>query len=70
YAYRLIANVKSGEEITFDKVESVLVTEKAVPVGAFASKTKIEDSKGNFVFTNPQNVKDASFNTFYNFMVQ
>ena len=46
YAYRLISNVKSGEEITFDKVESVLVTEKAVPVGAFAAKTKTVDSKG------------------------
>ena len=31
---------------------------------------KIEDSKGNFVFNNPQKVKDASFNTFYNFMEQ
>ena len=40
YAYRLKTNVKSGEEITSDKVESVLVTEKAVPAGSFASKTQ------------------------------
>lgn len=46
YAYRLKSDVKSGEEITLDKVESVLVTEKAVPLGAFPSKTKIEKSKG------------------------
>ncbi len=46
YAYRLKSNVKSGEEITLDKVESVLVTEKAVPTGAFAAKTKIVDSNG------------------------
>lgn len=46
YAYRLKVDVKSGEEITFDKVESVLVTEKAVPVGAFPSKTKATSSKG------------------------
>ena len=47
YAYRLKVDVKSGEEITLDKVESVLVTEKAVPVGAFASKTKNQATKGN-----------------------
>ena len=47
YAYRLKVNVRSGEEITFDKVESVLVTEKAVPTGAFASKTKIKNAKGD-----------------------
>ena len=46
YAYRLKKSVKSGEEITFDKVESVLVTEKAVPDGAFASKIKTKNSKG------------------------
>ncbi len=46
YAYRLKADVKSGEEITLDKVESVLVTEKAVPVGAFAAKTKTTSSSG------------------------
>lgn len=44
YAYRLRVDVKSGEEITLDKVEPVLVTEKAVPTGAFASKTKTETS--------------------------
>lgn len=46
YAYRLKVGVKSGEEITLDKVESIIVTEKAVPIGAFASKTKIANSKG------------------------
>ena len=44
YAYRLKVAVRSGEEITADKVESVLVTERAVPAGAFASKTKVGDS--------------------------
>lgn len=38
YAYALITNVRSGEEITAGKVQPVLVTEKAVPTGAFASK--------------------------------
>lgn len=38
YAYSLIKDVKSGEEITSSMVQSVLVTEKAVPKGAFASK--------------------------------
>ena len=46
YAYKLKTSVQSGEEITFDKVESVLVTEKAVPIGAFPSKTKITNSNG------------------------
>lgn len=45
YAYRLKTSVRSGEEITLDKVESVLVTEKAVPSGAFASKTKSDKNK-------------------------
>lgn len=49
YAYRLRADVKSGEEITIDKVESVLVTNKAVPAGGFASKT--ENSKGKWTDT-------------------
>lgn len=47
YAYRLKTSVKSGEEITVDKVESVLVTSKAVPAGGFASKT--QSSKGKWV---------------------
>ncbi len=51
YAYRLKVDIKSGEEITLDKVESVLVTEKAVPAGAFASKTKNENSKGRETWT-------------------
>lgn len=38
YAYALVANVRSGEEITPGKVQAVLVTEKAVPAGAFAAK--------------------------------
>ena len=46
YAYRLKTAVQSGGEITFNMVESVLVTEKAVPAGAFPSKTKITNSKG------------------------
>ncbi len=46
YAYRLKVDVKSGEEITLNKVESIIVTEKAVPVGAFPSKTKTTNSKG------------------------
>ncbi len=45
YAYRLKVAVKSGEEITANKVEAVLVTEKAVPTGAFASKTQNAETK-------------------------
>ena len=41
YAYALSSDVRSGEEITSGMVQSVLVTGKAVPVGAFASKSKI-----------------------------
>ena len=52
YAYRLKTNVRSGEEITVDKVEAILVTEKAVPAGAFASKTKTKNSKGKEEWTN------------------
>ena len=44
YAYRLKTNVKSGQEITSAMVESIIVTEKAVPAGAFASKTKKEEN--------------------------
>ena len=50
YAYRLKTDVKSGEEITPDKVESIIVTEKAVPTGAFASKVKQENAKGKEVW--------------------
>lgn len=46
YVYRLKTNVESGEEIDSTKVESVLVTSKVIPEGAFASKTKNTDSKG------------------------
>lgn len=38
YAYSLVKDVKSGQEITSSMVQPVLVTEKAVPKGAFASK--------------------------------
>ena len=40
YAYALATNVRAGEEITSGKVQAVLVTEKAVPMGAFAAKVK------------------------------
>jgi len=59
YAYRLKIDVESGEEITFDKVESVLVSEKAVPTGAFASKIKTANSKGKEVWV------DAGFPSGY-----
>lgn len=45
YAYRLKTDVKSGEEITPDKVESVLVSAKAIPTGAFPSKIQNEKTK-------------------------
>lgn len=51
YAYRLKTDVKAGAEITSGMVESIVVTEKAVPTGAFASKTKTTDSKGKEVWT-------------------
>lgn len=46
YAYRLKTNVPAAQEITAADVEEVIVTEKAVPAGAFASKIKKTDSKG------------------------
>ena len=46
YAYRLNTNVQAGQEITSSMVESIIVTEKAVPAGAFASKTKVTDERG------------------------
>lgn len=50
YVYRLNTSVKSGEEITSDKVTSVLVASEAVPTGAFPSKTKItQDGKDSWV---------------------
>lgn len=45
YAYRLKADVKSGEEITADKVEEILVKDKVVPAGAFPSRIKTADGK-------------------------
>lgn len=50
YAYSLIKDVKSGEEITSSMVQSVLVTEKAVPKGAFASKVNT-GTKGKETWT-------------------
>lgn len=46
YVYRLKNNVESGHEVTIADVESIVVTSKAVPSDAFASKTKTTDSKG------------------------
>lgn len=46
YVYRLKNNVESGHEVTTADVESIVVTSKAVPSDAFASKTKTTDSKG------------------------
>lgn len=46
YVYILKSDVKSGETIDSTKVESVLVTSKVTPTGAFASKTKKTDEKG------------------------
>lgn len=50
YVYRLNTAVKSGEEVTSDKVTSVLVTSEAVPTGAASSKTKVsKDGKDTWV---------------------
>jgi len=46
YAYRLKNNIASGQEIKTSDVESVLVTSKVVPVGAFPSKRQLKDEKG------------------------
>lgn len=46
YAYRLKTNIPAAQEITSADVEEVIVTEKAVPAGAFASRTKTTDSRG------------------------
>lgn len=46
YAYRLNTNVQAGQTITSSMVEPIIVTEKAVPAGAFASKTKTTDDRG------------------------
>lgn len=46
YAYRLNTNVQAGQTITSSMVEPIIVTEKAVPAGAFASKTKTTDNRG------------------------
>lgn len=48
YTYRLSKDIKSGEKITTDKVEAIQVTSKAVPAGAFASKTK-DTSTGKWI---------------------
>lgn len=44
YVYRLKSNVQSGQDITVNMVESIMVTDKVVPSGAFASKTKKEEN--------------------------
>lgn len=46
YVYRLKTAVQSGEEITSDKVVSVLVNSEAVPTGASAAKRKITGKDG------------------------
>lgn len=51
YVYRLKNNVESGHEVTIADVESIVVTSKAVPSDAFASKTKTTDSKGKETWT-------------------
>ena len=51
YAYRLKNDVSAAHDITVADVEEVIVTEKAVPAGAFASKVKTKDSKGKETWT-------------------
>ena len=50
YVYKLKTSIKSGDEITLNNVESILVTDKAVPTKAFASKIKTEDSNGKEIW--------------------
>lgn len=52
YAYRLKNDVSAAHDITVADVEEVIVTEKAVPAGAFASKVKTKDAKGKETWTN------------------
>lgn len=51
YAYRLKRDVKALEDITASDVEEVVVTTKAVPTGAYASKTQKTDAKGKTTWT-------------------
>ena len=51
YVYKLKSSVEAGHEITVANVESVMVTSKAVPSDAFASKTKTTNSKGKETWT-------------------
>ncbi len=51
YVYKLKSDVGAGHEITSANVESVMVTSKAVPNDAFASKTKSSNSKGKETWT-------------------
>lgn len=51
YVYRLKNDVESGHEVTIADVESIVVTSKAVPSDAFASKTKVANSKGKETWT-------------------
>ena len=60
YVYRLKKDVQSGHEVTSADVESIVVTSKAVPADAFASKTKTKNEKGKEVW------KDKAFVGGYN----
>lgn len=51
YVYKLKSDIGAGHEITSANVESVMVTSKAVPNDAFASKTKSSNSKGKETWT-------------------
>lgn len=51
YAYRLKNDVSAAHDITVADVEEVMVTEKVVPAGAFASKVKTKDQKGKETWT-------------------
>ncbi|MBQ3145311.1 MAG: SAF domain-containing protein [Clostridia bacterium] len=46
YVYKLKTNVMSGATITANNVEEVLVTTKAVPAGAYASRKETKNEKG------------------------
>ena len=45
YVYRLKKDIRSGKPVTAEDVESMVVTSKVVPEGAFASKVKTQDGK-------------------------
>ena len=60
YVYRLKNDVQSGHKVEVTDVESIVVTSKAVPADAFASKTKTKNEKGKEVW------KDKAFTEGYN----